>query len=261
MGSELKVNKGAALNTASSSFVVKGSNTFINIDNADLNPANGIVLQLMDSDMPNLLSTRYVIPIGEEDEPITGRDLTKADPKEDVFMTLSNMEITGDFYNSTTNLKANCRDDLCVVESDMTFFMPEMDAPLSLPEGAETDMEARQGVKNLDLRFTNVKVKGVISAAKASYRDGVTVIDVSNNKELGAITQTACEPVNNGVIVSLDKDCVWTVTGTSYLTSLTVIEGAVIQAPKGKKLIMTVDGEDRELVPDTYNGKIVMKVI
>ena len=88
----------------------------------------------------------------------------------------------------------------------------------------------------------------------------MTVIDFRNNQELSAVTPTAHEPVNNGVIVSFDKDCVWTVAGTSYLTSFTVADGTVIKAPEGKSLTMTVDGGETEIAPGTYTGKIIMMV-
>jgi hypothetical protein len=248
-GSELKVNKGATLNSASSTFVVKGAHSYLNIDNAVLNPGNGVILQLMDNDDVGHGPTRFVPPIGA-DLPIPGRNLTAADPKEDVFMTVSNMEVKGNFYNSTTNLKANC------IEKVPMPGMPDMDASA---EGM-MDTEAHQGVKNLDLKFANAKVNGVISAATAAYGEGVVLIDASNPRELSMVTQTAHEPVNNGVIVSFDKDSVWTVAGTSYLTSLTVAKGAVIKTPKGKTLTMTVDGVKTKITPGTYRGKIVLTV-
>jgi hypothetical protein len=260
MGSELKVNKRSIINTASSLFLVKGSNSFLNIDNAVLNPANGVILQLMDSDEPDLGAARFVPPLGEADVAILGRDLTIANPKEDVFMAVSNMEVSGDFYNSTTNLKANCRKTTKLENNTMLINMPKMDIPISLPEGTEMDMEARQGVKNLDLKFANARVKGIISAATAAYKEDVTVIDASNNQELGAITQTAHEPVNNGVIVEFDKDCIWTITGTSYLTSLTIAKGTVIKAPEGKNLTMTINGVKKAIAPGTYKGIIALVV-
>ena len=98
------------------------------------------------------------------------------------------------------------------------------------------------------------------SAATAAYGEGVVLIDASNCRELSMVTQTAHEPVNNGVIVSLDETSIWTVAGTSYLTKLTIAKGAVIKAPKGKTLTMTVDGIKKKIVPGTYTGKIVMEI-
>jgi hypothetical protein len=239
-GSELKVSKGAILNSASSTFLVKGSNSYLNIDNAVLNPGNGVILQLMDNDEPGMGPSRFIVPIGA-DALIPGRDLTVADTKEDVFMTISNMEVKGDFYNSTTNLKANCIEN----------------TPMP---GGLMDTSARQGVKNLDLKFANAKVNGIISAATAAYKQGVVVIEPDDYKELGAVMQTAHEPVNNGVIVSFDKDSVWTVAGTSYLTSLTIAKGASITAPKGYSVTMTVDGVKTAIKAGKYSGKIALTV-
>jgi hypothetical protein len=255
-GSELKVNKGAILNSASSTFVVKGSHSYLNIDNAKLNPDNGVILQLMDSDEPGMTASRFIVPIGA-DVPTPGRDLTVADPKEDVFMTVSNMEANGDFYNSTTSLRANC------VEEAGTSATSTLPAAMSASatSGGESKTESdQQNVKNLDLKFVNAKVKGVISTARAAYKKGLAVIDGSNFEELSSVTQTAHEPVNNGVIVSFDKGSVWTVTGTSYLTSLTVAKGAVIKAPEGKTLTMTVDGVKKAVGAGTYKGKIALTV-
>jgi hypothetical protein len=238
-GSELKVNKGATLNSASSTFVVKGSNSHLNIDNAVLNPGNGVILQLMDSDEPGMGPSRFIVPIGA-DVQMPGRDLTVTDPKRDVFMTVSNMDVKGDFYNSTTNLRANCVESASARNT--------------------TTEEDQQGVKNLDLKFANAKVNGIISAATASYKEGVLIIDAKNNKELSAVTQTAHEPVNNGVIVILDEKSIWTVAGTSYLTSLGIAKGAVVKAPEGKTLTMTVDGVKKPIGAGTYKGKIVLTV-
>jgi len=250
-GGELKVNKGSTLNTASSVFVVKGCNPYINIDNAVLNPGNGVILQLMDNDDPGMGASRFIVPIGS-DMAIPGRNLTAADPNKDVFMTVSNMEVKGNFYNSTTNLRANS------IESVSMPSVSGMSAE-GLSEGGSAT-EDQQGVKNLDLKFANARVNGIISAATAAYRKGVAVIDVSNCEELTAVTQTAHEPVNNGVIVSFDKDSVWTVAGTSYLTSLNIAKGAVIKAPEGKTLTMTVDGVKTAIKAGAFNGKIVLTV-
>jgi hypothetical protein len=256
-GSELKINKGAVLNSTSSTFVVKGSHSYLNIENAVLNPGNGVILQLMDSDEPGMTASRFIVPIGA-DTPIKGRDLTTADPKEDVFMTISNMEANGNFFNSTTNLRANCIED---TGTTSTSTLPVSAASSAAASASESENKSdQQNVKNLDLKLVNTRVNGIISAATAVYKKGLAVIDGSNFQELSAVTQTAHEPLNNGVIVSLDKGSVWTVTGTSYLTSLTLAKGAAIKAPAGKTLTMTVDGVKKSIEAGTYKGKIVITV-
>ena len=267
LSSELKV-KDSTLNTASSTFVVKGSTeTSLTIDGAIMNPGNGVILQLMDSELPEESNTtEFLVPIGLTDEPIPGRDLTVANPKEDVLMTVANAEVTGDFYNSTTNLKANCNPKAAKLEAGKVPGMPQ-EVKDAWPAPSETagsssavPWKDRQGPKNLDLKFVKTTVRGVISAATAAYGEGVTAIGPENCEEMSAITQSAHEAVNNGVIVSFDKDSVWVVTGTSHLTSLTIDAGAIVLAPEGKTLTMTVNGAKTKTAPGSYKGKIVVAV-
>jgi hypothetical protein len=175
--------------------------------------------------------------------------------------------VAGDFYNSTTNLKANCNKKATkIVQGRIPGFPKEvLDAMGALPappagNGKSASYDDLQVPKNLELKFVNTTVKGVISAASAAYEEGVTTIDPTNCLELSAVTQTAHEAVNNGVIVSFDTDSAWVVTGTSYLTSLTIDDGATVVAPNGKTLTMTVNGVKIKVAPGAYKGKIVMTV-
>jgi hypothetical protein len=63
-----------------------------------------------------------------------------------------------------------------------------------------------------------------------------------------------------GVSVSLDAKSVWTVSKTSWLTSLSIANGAKVAAPAGYKVTMTVDGVKKEIGAGSYKGKIVMTV-
>ncbi|AYO29384.1 hypothetical protein D2962_01100 [Biomaibacter acetigenes] len=107
--------------------------------------------------------------------------------------------------------------------------------------------------------FENADVAGVISAGTQSHvnvKPG-EVITKENCKEISNIKVVPSEAVSNGVIVSLDSDSTWTVTGTSYLTSLTIAEGAKIT---GKNLKMYVNGVETEIAPGTYTGNIKLAV-
>ena len=94
-----------------------------------------------------------------------------------------------------------------------------------LPKPVSKDLS---GPRNLGLNLKNAQVTGVISAAHQFYRDGFKEITPENRIELSNITQKAAPAVNNGVIVTLDGQSTWTVTGPSYLTSLTLDPGAVV---------------------------------
>jgi hypothetical protein len=116
------------------------------------------------------------------------------------------------------------------------------------------------GPKNLGVNLTNGRVEGIISSATQSYREGLTFIGPENREDESNITQTAAQTVNNGVIVSLDKKSEWIVTGTSYITALTIAKGAEVKAPEGKSLTMLVNGKKTKIEAGTYTGKIQMVV-
>lgn len=49
-GGKLEVKSGTTMNTGRATFLLKGANSYIECDDAHLNPANGVILQVMDSD-------------------------------------------------------------------------------------------------------------------------------------------------------------------------------------------------------------------
>lgn len=114
--------------------------------------------------------------------------------------------------------------------------------------------------KNLVLNLKSTTLEGVVSSATQHYRDGIQFLEETIREELSNVTQTPAPTVNNGVIVSLDGDSTWVVTGTSYITSLTLAEGAKVVAPAGKALKLTVDGKDTTLSAGTVTGKLVLTV-
>ena len=77
---------------------------------------------------------------------------------------------------------------------------------------------------------------------------------------LGDLINTPSPAVNNGMIVSLTNGTIWTVTGTSYLTGLTIDESS-ITAPEGYNVEMTVNGVKTKIETDkTYTGDIVLSL-
>lgn len=244
-GGYLRVDSGAVFHTEEAVFLVKGANVSIFADQAQLCSKNGVILQLMDNDDTGMEGNPFLVPVGEEDIKDPQRDLTHAVADEDVFVRLSNLEVTGDFWNSTTNLKACCRLD------------PNAPPPPPMPNFTVRGLgEDLQGAKNLDLHLEQVRITGVISAAKAAYKDGLTVITQENCEELGEITCTAAPAVNNGVILTVGPGCVWTIPGECYLTALTIDPDAVLQGADGARLCMTVDGQPTPIASGSYTGTI-----
>jgi Tfp pilus assembly protein PilX len=98
----------------------------------------------------------------------------------------------------------------------------------------------------------------VVGQKKYGLNEGV--IASKNATYLGDLINTPAPAVNNGMIVTLKGGTVWTVTGTSYLTSLTIDDGSIV-APEGSKVVMTVSGAKTEIQPGkTYTGNIVLTV-
>jgi len=79
---------------------------------------------------------------------------------------------------------------------------------------------------------------------------------------MGEVVNTPAQAVNNGVVVVLMNGSVWTVTGTSYLTSLAIGEGCSVKVPEGQKLTVKIDGKKLKKLSagSTYNGKIELIV-
>lgn len=253
-GGWLKINSGAQFHTDASCMVVKGSNLHIELDDAVMEAKNGTILQLMDNDDVGMCDDPFLIPVGEVDVR-DDRDLATAIPDEDIFVKIAHMEVTGDFLNSTTNFRA------CNRRQPKPADCPPPPPP---PPGAEKLRgflgDALMGAKNLDIYIENATVNGVISAANAFYKDGLTQITKNNCQELSNITQIPAPPVNNGVIVTVADGGVWNVTGDCYLTKLTIAKGGRMTGIQGKKLTMTVDGTERGVEPGEYTGLIQLTI-
>ena len=125
-----------------------------------------------------------------------------------------------------------------------------------MPGGGMPPFMMGDAPKNLALNLKNTKLEGIVSSATQHYREGLKFLEETIREELSNVTQTPAPTVNNGVLVSLDEKSAWTVTGDSYITSLTLAEGAVVKAPEGKQLEVTVDGKATTLTAGTITGKI-----
>lgn len=254
-GGTLIMDKGSVINSRQACLIFKASNSFCYLDDVSLNAENGIICQMMDNDDPGVMVDHFCPPVGETDTPIAGRDLTAGDKTRDVFLYISNSQLKGDFLNSSTNLKANCR-----VAGNTHFDLNDDALNATIGESLSVSQELvyqddeTQGAKNLVIELKNASIVGVVSAASQRYHDGVTRIDERNQYELTNVIQTPAPAVNNGVILSLDKDSKWVVTGKSYLTSLTIAECAVVDAKK-----LTVNGVETPIAPGCYSGSIVIE--
>lgn len=227
---DLYIGDGTVISCGKEVFVTKSSTANINVDGAKgvkLTSGNGVILQEMEIDRPSTWGAKvdpYVEPYATYDlVPVDEtHDNTVIAPSTDVIANFSNIELKGDFYNATI--------------------------------GGSKDLKSR----NMGLTFKNAGITGVIASSFAKHP--ADKIYPNQWYYIGDVTNTAVPAKNNGVIVSLDAASTWTVTGTSYLSRLDIVTGAIVTAPKGYKVTMTVDGAAKEIKAGSYKGKIVLTV-
>ena len=273
--------KDSSMDTKCTNFMFRGSHTKLKLENSKFHSASNQFIQVIDNIDTAMDSERYFIPVGIEDVYVEGRDLYNYDPKEDIYMEIDHCDIVGDAMNSTTDIRAyrtsthngmgRFHDTLVgmldfeklmaemAAEGAPPEGMPPMDGPDGPPEPPMPDPDENQGPKNLVLKLTGASITGVVSSATQRYRDGLTVISAENPQELNNVIQTPAPTVNNGVLLELDGASRWNVTGTSYITKLTLAEGAVVAAADGSALRMIVDGAETPLAAGEYVGKIVIE--
>lgn len=250
----VKVLDNTVFNTMKTVFLDKGAAADISVDGAQgtrLNSSTGVIVQLMDNDDPGpVMVDGVMLNKGVYHEPkgaavkIQGFDIATANSG-DLKAVFSHITLKGDFYNSYRGGAGSGG----AAGSEG----PGVAAgPAAAPPGGPS---APAG-KNMILSFENAHLTGVISASDARHaKDSITAEDY---QMLGDVTNTPSAPVNNGVIVSLNKSA-WTVTGTSYLSSLTIGEGSSVTGPNGAALTLTVDGIAQPLkAGTTYRGKVVL---
>jgi hypothetical protein len=222
----LKLDGGTVINSEKSTFLNKGQQTTITVDGsqgARLNPRDGIILQMIELDDPGPVNVNgKMMNVGVYTEP------TDDPAKDSTFDTTAVHTADGAATFTSIALKGDFYNGM------------------------------RKG-KNMVLAFEDSTVQGVISATKAKHH--VSTIDSSNFYDLGDVTNTVQAAVNNGVIVQLNSGSTWTVTGTSYLTGLTVASDAAVEAPRGKSVTMTVDGTETTIAASgSYSGAIVLTI-
>lgn len=266
----------SAIRTDKSAIVAKNANTNIILKNAQVEAGNGVLVQMMDTDDPGLAGDFIDVSMYAkmEDQPIPGRNLTVADPKIDLFVTVQDSDLTGDIFNSSTNLPRFASKEKpagipkrpeIVPPGRLAGSIPSGDGPAlpppppnvdSMKGGDEPVMMPKMGPpepKNLQVVLDASTLTGAISAAKQHYREGIEYIDETTREELCNVTQTPAPAINNGVIVELKNGAVWSAVGVSYLTRLTIGEGCRVE---GK---LTVDGKEIQGLPDTYTGAIEIR--
>ncbi|MCY0964796.1 right-handed parallel beta-helix repeat-containing protein [Parathalassolituus penaei] len=118
----------------------------------------------------------------------------------------------------------------------------------------------------MQVNLENSELTGAITTATTTPQyevagftaDQLTAADYAY---IGEVVNVYGETSNsNGVTVSLDASSSWTLDQTSWLTSLTIAEGAEITASDGSSLTMYVDGVETAISAGHYEGNIRLQV-
>jgi hypothetical protein len=226
------IDKGSVFNTKSTVLQLKSPGHNIVVDNAQLIAQNGIIIQTMANDDPNM---RNGVPLSEggarggatPESGAPGGALRGGEmpggPKE-TNATFSNMTLNGDIINGNT------------------------------------------AAEPVNVNLKNATITGAITTATVTHALGpngeqITMKTPELYKLIGEVNNTYCATKDKyGVTVSLDAGSKWIVSKTSYITGLNVAEGASIAGPEGYKVTMTVDGAGKAIKAGAYKGKIVLTV-
>jgi hypothetical protein len=221
-GGRLVIDKGSVMDSASTAIEVKGIGTSILIDGAQVHADNGILLQSMDNDDPFLVAMMAGrIPEG----------MTALPP---------GMGPTGD-------------------HADAKGPVPDPDVTATLRGTALVGDVYNARVKDsaIVLHLEGASLTGRVTSATAAPASGREPTRATY-QEIGHVTNTPA-PVGKGVAVTLDPSSRWVVTGTSYLTALTLAPGARLD-PAAGKVTLTVNGRPVPVKPGAYHGAIVLRV-
>jgi len=249
-GSKLTVEKKSVINSKNTAVQIKGRGADVLVDDAVLNPANGILIQTMENDDPIMKAMAMggpggPPPGGPGEAPGAGPGGPGGPPpggpggppggpggappgdmpgagsmgfSPDVHATFSNTELKGDVIHALTS------------QSDMT------------------------------VSLQAAKLSGAISTGIALPASGEAP-SRETFRTVGEVTNTlGPSTTEHGLKVYLDWTSRWTVSRTSYLDGLVIADGAEVAAPTDARLSMTVDGVPTPIRPGAYDGAIVLEV-
>ncbi len=233
------VDKGTVMYTGKACFEVKGCGTIINVDDAHLYSGDGIILQVMDNDDAGIdvetleTTTDYVENHVKATATETATKAATTVGEGSVYATFSNMTLNGDIYNASGWEAAREADTL------------SGDGNYENEVGGGASAAA-----DLQLVLDNVTYTGMVSTTEAYHNQ--SVVTHKDYDQIGVVNNTVCIPENAGIIVKLRNNTVWNVTGTGYVTSLTIDETSSI----GDATVY-INGEETAIeAGKTYTGVI-----
>jgi hypothetical protein len=120
-------------------------------------------------------------------------------------------------------------------------------------------INSRTSQGDLDLTFQSARLTGSITTASAASSTGKAPT-AQTYTQIGEVKNTFGATADKyGLQLTLDRHSSWTVDQTSYLTRLTLAEGATIVARKGFEVTLLVNGQRTPIKAGTYTGNIVLQ--
>ena len=275
----LTIDKASEINSRSTAFEIKGRGVNLVIDNAKINPGNGILIEAIPNDDP------FVGGYGKNATIDAMLDGTPGSEK------ITGMGTGGGVNDAAAGAAGGpggapggaaggpggaAGGDAAGApggggampgapgSEDLSDSGGRMSGPVIATfknvtlEGDIVNARTNQG--GMDIKLEKSSLTGAITTANAtSAMHGkpakAKYFLIGEVKNIFAPTSE-----KYGLKVSVDGASQWTVDQTSYLTELNVADGASISAPKGFNLKMKVNGAETPVKAGTYAGKIVLQV-
>ena len=263
-GGSIILEKGTTFNTKNAAFLIKNGTVDINVDDSVLNVEDGIILQMIDNDdsivgvdgetsqatgvMPTFNTvfneaegypTEAFISDGSSNGPFGFTEAPEGyvyDTEAAVTATFTNVNLVGSMYNATGYL-AQAKGLTVTLGKNST-----LEGAISASSAMHVQMELGEDGYYYDY----------VKDAQGNYVQATSFTE-DEYYLLGHVVNKAYSNGYNSVDVSLTDNATWTVTETSYLSSLTVGENAEVIGE------MTVDGVKTKIVPgESYTGEIVL---
>jgi hypothetical protein len=256
----LRIDKGCVFNTKKAVIQIKGGSPNIEVDNAQLNSESGVIFQAMLQDDPDMVksSKGSGMPSGagggqSGDSP--GAGTSGGIPS----------GAGGGSAGGTPGAGASAGTPGGSMPGAAAGGGPKVTFKNVTLKGDIITSMTIEG--DVDVAFEKAAITGAITTSIAEHAKGPNGEaleqrdDSSLYKIIGEVKDTYSATSDKyGMKAAFDKDSKWVVAETSYLTGLTIAEGAGITAPEGYSLKMTVNGVNKEIKAGNYSGKIVFTV-
>ena len=246
----LNLNEGTEINTGNAAFLVKKINAAINVDGAEINSGNGVILQMIDNDDDGVgafMDDFYGMPtFNYKYEEKDGWSSTwGVDYKDSGWQTEFNVtdaDLEGDLYNGT-GYGSNGGSTLNVNLGEGTRLTGVI---------SSTETQHGDSLSKLYKSFTYRKDSEGFSYDTAAAAAGKLGHVINQNYYNGV------NPVN----VTLTGDAAWTVTGSSVVNNLTAASEAVTaEQPVTVTVVGTLTLDGKKVSGTTTVGNVTYAVI